>query len=110
MLGVRLALAQRLTALVMAPLVIGHLAVIVYAVRGGLDAAEILSRTRGSLAWGLYYGLFVVAVSFHAAIGLRVVVHEHLKLAGRPLEAFTLVVTLALLGLGGRAVVAVVMP
>ncbi len=109
MLGIRLYLAQRLTAMVMAPLVIGHIAAMIYAVQGGLDAAEILSRTQGSVLWGLFYGTFVVAVSIHAAIGLRVVVHEHLKLAGRALDGFTLVVGLGLLALGGRAVVAVVL-
>ena len=51
----RLWFLQRLTALVLAPLVIGHLAMIVYAVRGGLSAAEILGRTQGSLGWALFY-------------------------------------------------------
>ncbi len=109
MLGVRLYIAQRLSAMVMAPLVIGHIAAMIYAVQGGLDAAEILSRTQGSVLWGLFYGIFVVAVSIHAAIGLRVVVHEHLKLAGRALDGFTLVVGLGLAALGGRAVIAVVL-
>ncbi len=109
MLGIRLYLAQRLTAMVMAPLVIGHIAAMIYAVQGGLDAAEILSRTQGSVLWGSFYGVFVVAVSIHAAIGLRVVVHEHLKLAGRALDGFTLVAGLGLLALGGRAVIAVVL-
>ncbi len=109
MLGIRLYLAQRLSAMVMAPLVIGHIAAMIYAVQGGLDAAEILSRTQGSVLWGLFYGIFVVAVSIHAAIGLRVVVHEHLRLAGRALDGFTLVAGLGLLALGGRAVIAVVL-
>lgn len=108
MLDVRLYLAQRLSALVMAPLVLGHLAVMIYAVQGGLSAAEILSRTQGSLWWGLFYGLFVVAVAIHAAIGLRVIVHEHLKLSGTILDAFTWLMGLMLLAMGGRAVAAVV--
>ncbi len=108
MLTVRLYLAQRVSAMVLAPLVLGHLAVIIYAVQGGLTAAEILGRTQGSVVWGLFYGLFVVAVSVHAAIGLRVVVHEHLRLTGRLLDGFTLVVGCGLLVLGGRAVIAVV--
>ncbi len=107
MLDVRLYLVQRITAAIMAPLVLGHLAVIIYAVQGGLSAAEILGRTQGSLWWGLFYGLFVIAVSLHAAVGLRAVVHEHLKLSGRALTAFTVAAGLLLLGLGGRAVVAV---
>jgi fumarate reductase subunit C len=105
---VRLYLAQRISALVMAPLVLVHLVVIVYAIRNGLDAAEILSRTRGSLLWGTVYGLFVVAVSVHAAIGLRTIVHEWLKVDGTALQVFTWIVGSGLLLLGGRAVIAVV--
>ncbi len=107
MLGVRLYLAQRLSAVVMAPLVLVHLAVMIYAIQGGLDANEILSRTRGSLWWGAMYGLFVAAVSIHAAIGLRVIVHEHLKIGGTALNLFTWGAGLLLLVMGGRAVVAV---
>ena len=36
MLDLRLYMAQRLSAMVMAPLVLGHLAVMVYAIQGGL--------------------------------------------------------------------------
>ena len=59
----RLWLLQRATALVMAPLVFGHLALIVYAVQGGLSAEEILSRTRGSVFWAAFYGVFVLAAA-----------------------------------------------
>ena len=41
-------IAQRGSALVLAPLVLLHLGVILYAVSGGLTAAEILGRTRSS--------------------------------------------------------------
>ena len=34
-------MAQRLSALIMAPLVLTHLGLMIYAVRGGLSAAEI---------------------------------------------------------------------
>jgi len=78
MLGVRLYMLQRITALVMAPLVIGHIAVMIYAVQGGLSAAEILGRTQGSALWALFYGTFAIAVALHAAIGVRVIVHETL--------------------------------
>jgi len=108
MLGVRLYLVQRISALLMAPLVLLHLGVIIYAVQGGLDAAEILSRTRGSVVWGAVYGLFVVVVSVHAAIGLRVIACEWLKIRGTALELFTWIAVCALLVLGGRAVFAVV--
>lgn len=108
MLGSRLFLLQRLSALVMAPLVITHLAVIIYSVQGGLDAAEILQRTRGSLVWGGVYGLFVVAVSVHGAIGLRVVAFEWLGVRGRALDILSWLIGVVLLLLGIRAVVAVV--
>lgn len=109
MLDVRLYLAQRLSALVMAPLVLGHLALMIYAVQGGLSASEILGRTQGSVWWALYYGVFLLAISVHASIGLRVIVHEHLKLTGQALNAFTWVSGLVLLALGARAIAAVVM-
>ena len=98
---------QRVSALAMAPLVIGHLVVMVLAVQGGLSAAEILGRTRGSLAWFAFYGLFVVAVSVHAAIGLRAVTHELVGLGGRALDVFTWLVGLVLFALGARALWAV---
>lgn len=109
MLDVRLYLAQRITALIMVPLVFGHLAVMIIAVQGGLDAAEILDRTQGSLAWGAFYGLFVVVVSIHAAIGLRVVMHEHLRIEGTMLSALMVFAGVGFLVMGGRAVVAVVL-
>ena len=109
MLDVRLYLAQRMTAFLMVPLVLGHLAVMIIAVQGGLDAAEILDRTRGSLAWRAFYGLFVVVVSIHAAIGLRVVMHEHLRIEGAMLSALMVLAGIGSLVMGGRAVVAVVM-
>lgn len=107
MLGVRLYLLQRLSALVMAPLALGHIAVMIYAIQGGLSAAEILSRTKGSAIWFAFYGLFVLAVSVHAAIGLRVVAAETLRLRGGALGAFTAAAFVILLALGARAVWAV---
>ena len=107
MLGVRLYMLQRLSALIMAPLVLGHIAVMIYAVQGGLSAGEILSRTQGSMAWAIFYGTFVVAVSIHAAIGLRVVIHEYLGLKGRPLDILTGAIGLLLFSFGINAVYAV---
>jgi len=107
MLELRLYMAQRITALIMAPLVIGHIAVMIYAVQGGLSAGEILGRTRGSLFWALFYGGFVVAVSIHAAIGLRAVLSEWAGLRGRMLHAICWGILAALLVMGGRAVLAV---
>ena len=107
--GLRLYLAQRISAMVMAPLVLTHLGVMIYAIRGGLDTAEILSRTQGSLLWGSLYGLFVITASIHAAIGLRVIAYEWFKLSGLLLNLFAVLVGLGLLALGGQAVYAVVL-
>ena len=107
MLGLRLYMAQRLSAMVMIPLTLGHIAVMIYAIQGGLTAAEILGRTKGSVVWFLFYGLFVLAVSLHAAIGLRVIVHETLGLKGRGLEILMWLAGILLLAMGLRAVFAV---
>ena len=107
MLNLRLYMLQRITALLMAPLVLGHLAVMIYAIQGGLSAAEILGRTQGSLLWFLFYGTFVVAVAIHGAIGLRSIAHEWGGLTGRALDAFMWACGIALFVLGARAVWAV---
>lgn len=107
MLDLRLYMLQRITALLMAPLVLGHLAVMIYAIQGGLSAAEILGRTQGSLLWFLFYGTFTLAVSIHGAIGLRAIAFEWGGLKGAGLEVFMWVSGLVLLTLGGRAVWAV---
>ncbi|MGB0308686.1 MAG: succinate dehydrogenase, partial [Paracoccaceae bacterium] len=80
MLDLKLYMAQRISAMIMGPLVLGHLAVMIYAIQGGLSSAEILSRTQGSIFWFVFYGTFVIAVSVHAAIGMRVIMHEWLGL------------------------------
>lgn len=107
MLDIRLYMAQRITALIMAPLTIGHIAVMIYAIQGGLSTGEILGRTQGSIFWFLFYGSFVFAVSIHAAIGLRVIVHEMTGLKNIPLSLFTWGVGLLLLAMGMQAVMAV---
>jgi fumarate reductase subunit C len=109
-MNVKLYLWQRSTAALLAPLVLVHLAVIFYATQKGLTAADILSRTRGSVAWALFYGAFVAAISIHASIGLRTVLAEWSPLRGRGLDAAVIVFGLLLAVLGLRAVAAVVMP
>ena len=106
-MNLRLYMAQRITALMMAPLVMGHLAVMIYAIRGGISAAEILGRTQGSPVWFMFYGTFVVAVSIHGAIGLRTIAHEWGGLKGAVLDVFMWFVGLGLFITGARAVWAV---
>ena len=107
MLDLKLYMAQRISAMIMGPLVLGHLAVMIYAIQGGLSSAEILSRTQGSIFWFVFYGTFVIAVSVHAAIGMRVIMHEWLGLKGVTLPLFPWSLCLILLFMGARAVTAV---
>jgi len=100
-------LAQRATASVLALAVVVHLATILYAVRGGLTAGEILGRTHGNVGFALFYGMFVAAVAIHAPIGLRNVLREWTPWRGRSLDIALALYFLLLLALGGRAVFAV---
>ena len=109
-MNVRLYVLQRATAAVMAPLVLAHIAVTFYATSRGLSAVEILGRTRGSVAWGAFYSLFVLAAATHGAIGVRTVASEWGGLRGRGLDGLMWGFGLALAALGLRAVAAVVLP
>ena len=100
-------LAQRITAAILAVCVVVHLATIIYAVQGGLTAAEILGRTRGNIAWLAFYSLFVVAVAIHAPIGLRPVLGEWLKWRGVSREIALSFFSIFLVLLGMRAVIGV---
>jgi fumarate reductase subunit C len=104
----RLWLVQRASAAVLAFCVVVHLVTMIYAVRGGLSAAEILGRTRGNAGWGVFYAVFVLAVALHAAIGLRTILAEWAGLRGRAGAVLAAIVAVALALLGLRAVAAVV--
>ncbi|MPZ40011.1 MAG: succinate dehydrogenase [Rhizobiales bacterium] len=109
-MNVRLYIWQRATAALMVPLLLVHIAVIFYATRKGLSASDILARTRGSVSWTLFYGVFVAAVSVHASIGLRTVLTEWSPLGQRTRDIAVVLFGLLLALLGFRAVVAVVLP
>ena len=100
--------AQRASATVLAICVVVHLATIIYAVRNGLSAAEILARTSGSIAWAAFYGVFVAAVAVHAPIGLRNVLSEAIGWRGRSADIVMVILAAVLAIWGARAVYAVV--
>ncbi len=100
-------LAQRLSAVVLAAAVAVHLATILYAVRGGLTAADILSRTHGNVGFLIFYAIFVIAVAVHAPIGLRNILREWTRWRGTTLDLALALFALLLLALGMRAVFAV---
>lgn len=108
-MNVRLYLLQRGSAAIMAPLVLLHIAVIFYANHRGLSAADILARTRGSVAWAAFYGVFVLAVSVHASIGVRTILGEWFGIRGATRNVIAVLFGLLLLALGLRAVAALML-
>lgn len=104
----RLFVLQRASAALLLPFVVLHLLTILYAVRGGLTAGEILARTHGSVGWALFYGAFVVLAAAHAPIGLRNVLREWTRWRGRSLDLTMLGLGLVFLAMGLRALIALV--
>ena len=101
--------AQRISAVVLAVCVVVHLVTAIYAIRSGLSAAEILSRTRGSVGWAVFYGVFVAAFAVHAPIGLRNIISELTELAQAAVSTSRWSLLALVLAYGGwRAVYAVV--
>jgi fumarate reductase subunit C len=100
--------AQRISAAVLALCVIVHLVTIIYAVRNGLSAAEILGRTRGNAGWAAFYSVFVLAVAVHAPIGLRNFLSETFNWRSSGLNIAVMAMALTLAMWGFRAVCAVI--
>jgi len=103
-------LLQRGSAVVLAFAVAVHLATIIYAVRVGLTAGEVLGRTRDNGWFLAFYLVFVVAVAIHAPIGLRNILREWTAWRGRSLDIVLAIFALLLLFLGFRAAIAVYLP
>jgi fumarate reductase subunit C len=99
---------QRISAMVLALCVLVHLVVMVYAVRGGLSAAEILGRTQGNWAFGAFYAVFVIACAVHVPVGLANIAREWWGLGEARALLLARLFGLLLLVMGLRAVYAVV--
>ena len=99
--------AQRISAAVLALCVVVHLVTMIYAVRRGLSAAEILARTHGNYAWFAFYATFVAAVAIHAPIGVRTIVGETFGWRGTLVDIALLALGVALALWGWRAALAV---
>jgi len=100
-------LAQRASAAVLGLCVLVHLATMIYAVRGGLSAADILGRTSGNAAWFAFYTVFVLAIAVHAPIGLRAILVEWAGWRGRSRDIALACFSVYLVYFGMRAVTAV---
>ena len=103
-------IAQRISAMMLAFFVAVHLATILYAIRGGLTAGEVLARTRENHWFFAFYVLFVLMVSVHAPIGLRNVIREWTPWQGRSLDIVLALFALLLLATGFRAAAAMYLP
>lgn len=101
---------QRISAMVLAVCVVLHLAGMIWAVRGGLSATEILARTQGSALFAAFYGVFVLACAVHVPIGLASIAREWWRWPPGAALWFARAVTAALVVLGLRAVWGVVAP
>ena len=99
--------AQRISAMVLAVCVLMHLAGMIYAVRGGLSAAEILSRTRGSIGLATFYSVFVLACAVHVPPGLMNIATEWWRWPARRSLWLGRLFGLVILVAGLRAVYAV---
>jgi fumarate reductase subunit C len=99
--------AQRISAMVLAVLVLVHLAIMIYAVRGGLSGAEILARTQGHVGFAVYYALFVLACAIHVPIGLAQIAIEWFRWTPSHALWAARLFALLLLLTGWRAVYAV---
>lgn len=100
--------AMRLSSVVLAVCVLVHVVTIIYAVRGGLSAAEILGRTHGNWLVGAFYGVFVLACAVHVPLGLVAVAEEWLRLRERSALIAAQIIGLLILAMGLRAVYGVV--
>ena len=101
-------LMQRITAMVLGPLVIIHLVLILFAVKGGLSGAEILARTTDNYWWGAFYALFVIAAAVHAPIGIRNILIEWTRLNKSHINLLCTGFAASLLIIGFRAIAAVI--
>ena len=99
---------QRISAMLLTLCVAAHLGGMIYAVRGGLSAAEILGRTRGSIGFGVFYTVFVLACTVHVPIGLARICEEWLGWSNRQATLMARLTALLILVTGLRAVYGVV--
>ncbi len=98
---------QRISAMVLVLCVAVHLGVMVYAVRGGLTAAEIIGRTQGNWGFAAFYTVFVLACAAHVPVGLANIACEWWGLKPRAALWLSRSVALLLLVMGLRAVASV---
>jgi len=98
---------QRASGVLLAALLVIHLATIGYAVQGELTVSEIIDRVRSNRLWSVFYFLFIVIALAHASIGLRNVLTEMLNIPKRAVDAAAAAYLIAALYLGFGAMQAI---
>jgi fumarate reductase subunit C len=98
---------QRTSASVLGLCVMVHLVGMIYAVHGGLSAAEIMERTQGSWAFLAFYLVFALACAVHAPIGLLNIVKDWFGWSGIKTKCAALAVGAAMALLGVRTALVV---
>jgi fumarate reductase subunit C len=98
---------QHISAMALAICVFIHIGVIIYAVRGGLTAAEILARTHGSWVFGIFYSVFVIACAMHVPVGIANIAQEWFGLSAPVAAIISKLFGLIILVMGLQAVFAV---
>ena len=99
---------QRMSAMVLALCVLVHLVTIIYAVRGGLTAGEILARTRGSWLFGAFYIVFLAACAVHVPIGMAAIFEEWFRMPRRGARMLAAALMAITVGFGVAAIEGVV--
>jgi fumarate reductase subunit C len=95
---------QRISAMVLTLFVVVHLVIMMIAIRDGLTAAEILSRTKGNIGFGLFYALFVVACAVHVPIGLAKIIDEWTPLSAASAAVLSKLFAVVIVVMGFTAV------
>ena len=98
---------QRATAVLLLPMVVAHLATILYASHHGLTAAAIFARTQSSPWLAVFYAGFVIAASIHAPLGVRMILLEWARLPRAAAGWCSFGLFVLFLGLGMRGVLAI---
>ena len=99
---------QRISAMVLTVCVAVHLGGVIYAVRGGLSAAEILDRTQGNWAFAAFYATFVLASAAHVPVGVANIAREWAGVGEMAALWLGRAVAVLILAMGLRAVWGVV--
>jgi len=94
---------SRLSAAGLALCVMLHMTLIIAIMHRGVSAADILHRAHTHPEWLLFYSLFLLCISLHAALGIRTLLTEWINPGKRACLLLSALFGLILLAMGARA-------